>query len=45
MEGGHKGCRGKFIWFLTNVNVQLNFHNVVNYLDYNKKNFFKELVQ
>ena len=33
MECGHKGWRS-----LTNSNVQLKFHNVINYYDHNKKN-------
>ena len=35
-KGGHKGSRGTFIWCLTNLNIQLKFHSVINYLDHNK---------
>ena len=41
-KSGHKGYRGAFICCLTNINVQLKFHNVINYLDHNKIIFFKK---
>ena len=40
--GEAQAYRGTIIWLLTNINVELKFHNVINYLDYKRKNFKKE---
>ena len=39
LQGGGwaQGLQGHIIWCLTKINVQLKCHNVINYLDHNKK--------